>query len=811
MPFLNRRRSAGIRAVFLFALLSWGVVATAAPLSKLVLSVSSDQVVGQPFQTSAEIFLLDSTNAFVTNYNLSTQPITLTPASGLLTPSVLSDTTLFGGGIVNFLPSGVFYSGLSGKVPIQASSDSISSDAVIVSFSGYDILRVFDFKGDPLTQVYQGLPTAIRASVRNGGSLLASTNPSLRTYFTSGGGSIKVFFPPHRDGVIDTVTIIDTATANPGPDTLVMELDSRYTIGTNNYQVISRAKIPVTVLTPASIAFVDNSFKPDSAYAGTSFPLSFGIATLGFSGTIDSASTLIQLTPNGSSTPVATVYNGSPTFSSYQNDTILYLGLGGRLDPTLSITPGWYRIKMSYRLISGSSVFSLTDFSPDSLYVLPQNGPSYVAGSLFPGHVAAGAETSFQFKLTVNNGGLEIEPGTATFSLAGTGFAATVNLIIPDNHLSGGENLLTTENIFIPSNQLNKTLTVSAELHFRLSGAPTYLIYTTDFGGQQINVQQLPVAQILSVDVAAPNAPKVNTNQAFQIVARVSNLSSSPIERLTLRLTSNGTSIDSILKTVTQIPANTTDTILFDVVAADQKNDAEVFSVDIVSTDAVTLPPVDNIALVTIQNPAILALSHTIVGAPGGYLTYGEQFSLVMEITNLYRQGGITPASYHLSTGGVIFDINPEDTLGQISDLSEATFVFHAPSIDTTVKISFIITQAPIDLNTAGPAVLNDTMFQFSVHVISGQATLAVSPAVLRTVPIVVGEQVELFSLHFANGASPGGSAITVNSVALRFFDRLGNLINIRSLFDLSRTGLYFGDQKVSTAFTSDNQLRLQA
>ncbi len=370
-----------------------------------------------------------------------------------------------------------------------------------------------------------------------------------------------------------------------------------------------------------------------------------------------------------------------------------------------------------------------------------------------------------------------------------------------------GENILSTENIFIPANQLNTNLQASIEIHFRLSGAPTYLIYTTNFGGQQIAVQQQPVIQIVSVDVAAPNQPKVNTRQNFQIVTEIANLSTSTVDQVTLRLTSNGSSIDSMVKTAGPISPSATDTVTFTVMAAGQANIAEVFSVDVVSSDARVLPPVDNIAVVTIQNPAVLALTHEIVGAASGLVTYGAQFTLVMGLTNLYRQGGITPASYHLSSGGVDLGVPPEDTLGQFSDRSPASFSFTAPSIDTTLRIQFSITEASIDQNTASPAALSDSVFQFSVRVISGKAVLTAGGTPTRSVPLVVGERADLFLIHLANGSSPGASPMNLNSIALRFSDRLGNLLNIRNLFDLNQTGLYIGNQLASRAATSDNQL----
>ncbi|MFZ1685146.1 MAG: hypothetical protein WAU88_13610 [Candidatus Zixiibacteriota bacterium] len=760
-------------------------------------------------QTTAQLILLDSTNALKTDYDLTVEPISLLIGTGTLNPSQLIDSTLFSGGIVNFLPSGVTYAGPSGKFPIHVTNGSVASSDVIVSFNGYDILKVFDFKGDPLTQVYQGLPTAIRAAVRNGGSLLASTNPSLKTYFSSGGGSIKAFFQPHNNGTIDTVTIIDTAFVTPGSDTLVLQLDSKYLIGGNTFTVSSLSKLPVTVLTPASIALVDRSFKPDSAYVATSFPMSFAVKTTGFSGPIDSATAVVKLYDSNSGLPAATLFDAPISFSSFTNDTIKYGGLVGKIDQSLALTPGWYPVHLAYRLISGGSVFTIPDQRVDSMYVLPQTGPSYVAGSLAPDHVAAGAEASFQFKLLVNNGGVEIEPGTAIFSLAGTGFAATVNIVIPGDFLAHGENILKSENIFVPGNQLDKILTATAELHFRLPGAATYLIYQTNFGGQSISVQQLPVVQIVRADMVAPNPPKINTRQAFEISAQIANLSSSPSDSLVLRLTSDGGSVDSQFVTVPQIPAMDTVTALFNVVAANQSNDVEVFSVDIVSADAQILPPQDNIALVTIQNPAVLVLTHDVVGTQGGFVSYGQQFSLVIGLSNLFRQGGITDASYILSTGGVDLGVPAVDTIGQLSDRSGLTFAFRAPSVDTTLRITFTITDPPLDLNTGLPASLTNTVYQFTLRVISGQSELAIGSTILRTVPIVINEQAELFSLNFSNGTSVGGSSIKVLTLSLRFSNRLGELINIHDMFDLSQTGLYSGDQLLTTATVLDNEMVL--
>ena len=74
-------------------------------LSEIIPTISPDQVVGHPFQTTAQLILLDSTSQLLTEYNLFDYPIWLTPALGSLTPAVLDDSTLFSGCRGGFLPA----------------------------------------------------------------------------------------------------------------------------------------------------------------------------------------------------------------------------------------------------------------------------------------------------------------------------------------------------------------------------------------------------------------------------------------------------------------------------------------------------------------------------------------------------------------------------------------------------------------------------------------------------------------------------------------------------------------------------------
>jgi len=781
-----------------------------ATVTTMVLSISPDQVVGHPFQKSATILLLDSANKLVTDYDLAADPIILSAGSGILTPDTLKDPTLDSGGVIKFLSAQCTYIGATGKIPITASNSLVASEPVLVSFSGYDILKVTDFKGDSIVEVYQGLPTAVKVTVCNRGGLTTINNPSVRSYFQAGGGSVQVFFTGHKDGLVDTVTMIDTAFVPVIVDTLIVQLDARYRIGSSEFLTADTVRLPVYVRTPATMTFAAGSIVPDSVYAGESFPLEFQIQTTGFSGPIDSTRVRLELAVRAIDPSVALVYAGSPAYTTFSGGMITYSDLPAKVVALNGLAPGWYALRAFYHLFSGASEFILDPSYPDSLYIIPRSGPEYVADSFDPDTVAAGAEASFQFGLFFADGAnLEVEPGSGMFTILGTGFAATVNLMIPGGVIVSGDNLISTENVFIPANQLGNTLSVSAELRYRRFGSPTYLTFSTTFNDQTIRVQQFPLVQIVSLECVAPNGNRVNTSQPFRVHARIANVSESPADNLVFRLTSDGSTIDSLLQPVTRIPPLDTYDLYFDLVASATANPAEIFSVNFVSGNAGRLPPVDNIALVVVQTPATLVLSHTVVGAPDGFVTYGALFSLVVAVTNL-GLADISPGEYRLSTGGVDLGLIPDDTLGEITDESTRSFSFHAPFVDTSVTVTFTVTRKPLDLNIDAPAVLQDSSFSFRVIVSSGDARLVVQSEKLSDRPITAGIRSPLFAVVMRNSSSSIADTMQVDSIVVLFSDRTGKPVVVAQLLDTADCGLFDEELKVSQNRSSKDSLVLK-
>lgn len=807
------------RAVLLLFLLALSVfhfqspVAVAAPadqtaaLDRIVLDISPQQVVGRSLVGNARILLYDETGALLPTYDLSLHPITLTPSQGSLAPNVLNNPGLVNNGEINLGQIAVTYTGPSGQIAVTAQTDSITSSPVLISFNGYDIINIIDFKGDSVTHVFSSQAITVRAIVRNGGTRLANSNPALSAFFASpGGGSTRVFFAPDDSGAVDTVPInLPTSGLVTGLDTLVLDLESIYRIDTVNYTTRSRTRLPVTVLPLATVGLIAGSVKPDSVNVGAEFPISMEFAAAGFAGEIDSAFLRLDLNTGVSTPTVATIYLGPVTHTSFQNSIITYDSILAEVPLAAGLLPGWYRFRMTYNLISGGTIFTVNGTQLDSLYILPFTVPQYIPGSLKPDTVAAGSLSDFTFDLAVtaeDELNVDSTPGTATFTVSGSGgFLATGNLIIPDRRLQPGLNVIATERVFIPAAQLNQNLQVSARFRYATGSAP-FQQYTTDFDAEAVRVQELPVAQITNTELLAPNTPKVNIDQVFQISVSVANLSNVPLENLILRLASDVDGEDTLVDTIALIPPQDTSDVLFDIPATGADPDDtlladpdKLFRADIISTNHGQVQPVDNVAVAQVQTRAHAQLSGSLSlpSADVHYVKTGALFSLIVNLSNR-GQAALGLGSYRLSSEGVRLGLpnSTRDTIGTISDQTPLTFQLRAPSTDTTFVLSFTLTNRPLDLNTGNPAAMqSDTSFQYVIAAVSSDAALSVSVEPVPLSPLYHATMASLFQLRLGNVAQTVTSMIAIDSIILHTVNAAGQPLPATTVLDIGSFGAY--------------------
>jgi len=469
-------------------------------LAEMELKISPDQVVGQPFLQLAEIALYDAYGNLKTDYNLPEKPISLAPDGGSLAPDVIDDQQLLSEGVVNLLPAEITYAGPSAVVRIHATNGEVTSGAVEVAFNGYDILAVLDGQGAPLSRVFEDAESPASVVVQNNGGMKASSPPVVRACFESANDSTEATFEPNSDGVIDTVRIV----LPPAPQAisegiLVIELIAEYNIGGQIYTTTNRWELSVEIVAPYSFEIVEGSFRPDTAYPGKPFEISFDVAAGGFTGPIDRTHLIVTLVLSGSRTPI--IYRGSPRYALFENGVISYSGLSALVELHHNLQPGWYVVQLDYGLLSDGVRFGLTSPFVDSMYLLPELQVSYVSNSLEPVTVFAGAEVTFRFDLNLGNDFLVgIVPDDSRFTITGSGFSASTNLILPGDSLYPGETAIETEMMFVPLSQLGESLHVSASLPLIIPGVGGTVAFETDFEGQSISVDVESVVADLLVE-----------------------------------------------------------------------------------------------------------------------------------------------------------------------------------------------------------------------------------------------------------------------------------------------------------------------
>lgn len=469
-------------------------------LAEMELKISPDQVVGQPFLQLAEIALYDAYGNLKTDYNLPEKPISLVPDNGGLLPDVVDSQELLSEGVVNLLPAAISYAGPSAVVGIYATNGEVTSGAVEVAFNGYDILAVVNLDGTRLTRVYSGATNPVVLEVQNNGRLKAATTPSVKAHFQSGGDTAEVSFDANSDGAVDKVImLLPPAPQSLTHDTLVVELTAQYEIAGQMCATTDRWELSVEIVAPYSFEVIENSFRPDTAYPGEPFEISFDISAGGFTGPIQRTDLVVSLVRSGSRMPV--IYRGSPRYALFENGVISYSGLSALVELHHNLQPGWYVVQLDYGLLSDGVRFGLTSPFVDSMYLLPELQVSYVSNSLEPVTVFAGAEVTFRFDLNLGNDFLVgIVPDDSRFTITGSGFSASTNLILPGDSLYPGETAIETEMMFVPLSQLGESLHVSASLPLIIPGVGGTVAFETDFEGQSISVDVESVVADLLVE-----------------------------------------------------------------------------------------------------------------------------------------------------------------------------------------------------------------------------------------------------------------------------------------------------------------------
>ncbi|MCB2201394.1 hypothetical protein KQH51_01535 [bacterium] len=778
-------------------------------LTTVDLIINSNQVVGQPLRGEARIRLFDENDNPVTSYSLVDSPLVLIPSSGVLYPDTVDDQALFNNGSINLLPLGVTYTGPSASINITAWAGTISSNTTVISFNGYDIISASFTDGSPITQIFEGVPTSISVPVRNNGPLLPAEDPWVRTYFKSGGGSVKVFFDGRNNGQIDTVNVLlPDVIGSPREDTLLVELMAGYNLDTTILYTADTLLIPVTILPTPLLTIVSGSVTPDSIYTGQDLTLGFDVMAESVVTDIDSTPVTIRLVRDPAGTIVTTLFTGTPTYTQPQPDILQYRNI---IIPgsAVAIDSGMYRVEFDYAVYSGAPPTIIRNVVADSMLLKRAPVLTTVDSTLAPIDVIGGATVPFSFDVRLEGSvPVDLVGSRTTFSVAGGEFSTTVSLRA-DGQLEPGLNKLTADPIQIPLELAPGTLTAEAVIAYRETGIGNSIRLETTFGGREISVLTPITIQLVSTDITGvPNAPYVNTGQEFQITGRVANPSERAATNVTVTLRTNGQStlIDSVAN-LAQIPAGDTADVVFRVRAADQSDLAEVLNLTAVATGAEVLDPIDDEAVVTVQRPANLSLSCEFVGVTDDYVGVGERFALIATLAN-NGQAHVDSTGYEMTSFGLNLGLEDPRTGTIVAD-SSISFILTAPDFDTLATVAFRLDNVPIERNTGQPASIDAAACTLQVVVSSMQPDLVIEGEFKPGNLVPRGIDAEVFTLYLTNRGLSARSPIKINQIGMSFADRTGAPLSVRSILETATTGFYDSGILVTTATAGSDRLLL--
>ena len=752
-------------------------------LSQLFLNILPDQIVNQTLKDTAEVMLFDTYGNLCIEYDLAANPLTLTPSVGQLVPDHFNDSSLQTGGIVYLLSAGVVYGESSAICQIVASTGGIVSQAVAISFNGYDILEVLDSNYDPIESISRDEPTTVYVVLRNGGSISPGAPVRVQAGLVAGDETDSGNFIGGCGGQTDTLALtLPAYTGIATVDTLAIYVEADFQLRGMTYTSVDTLAVPVMIEEATSLEIDEGSVTPDSIYPGESFQIGFYVEAESFGGPIDSAYLTVQLVSEKGGPSLVTLFDNAITEESFSGGLISYCGLSALVSSQAGLSAGTYCYHFDYRLFSGEQTLVLGNQYPDSVELLPTISLGYVISSLAPTTVRAGNEVSFGFQFNLSSTvGITIHPELSIVRIVGDGFSATTSLLSSIDSFHDGLNDVVSQPFFVPESQLGHDLHISAEIAYSVFSGDAALTYATDLGGEAVAVKQSARVQIIAVEVDAPNAPCVNTGQAFNVVCQLANLSNVEVGSLGLVLSSDGSSSFVSEVTVENLTALDTVEVVFEVTASEQATAAELFQVGVATGEVDVLPAIDNMTLIQIETPAMLAIEWEVLGLGGGIIGTGDEFSLIVEVVN---QGQATTSNgeYLLTADGVDFGLG--DSLRGVFVVGEhLNFALQAPAFDTAVLFTFEITSLPQDLNSQEPAQTANSSFEFAVRIESFDADIRVETELPDHQPVLPGRAAELFEITFVNPSGSSGSRIELQKIELQITDRADQPLDARDVF----------------------------
>ncbi len=784
------------------------ITVTSGRLARVELELASQQVIGQPLLVEPQVVLRDQFDNLLMGYDLAFNPLILQSSAGALTPVVIDDPTLFDGGVIDLREAGAAYSGPGGEVVITASTGGVSSRPVQVSFNGYEILALLDEWGEALNSVTAEAIGTARVVIRHDGSLGPVAVPTLSLRYAIDGASGSAVLPLLSNGETDTVSVSLPRHRNgAGSDTLQVELRSRFSIQGTTYTALAELSRAIEVRQAAHLEVVEGTLGSRTVYPGQSYRFGFDVEHSGLPGGPDSARIMIWIPRDGSLMTIQKLFDGWAVPTVVTPNRIVHTDLVGGVHSNAAA--GTYEVWVSYELAVGGSLIEAETAVVGTINVLDTLDIEYVSRSLRPTLVSAGVGATFAFEVELGNDyTLMPDISGSEFELRHGDFRVTANVIFPGGQLNPGVTTLRTGQLVIPEELIGMELEPRVRLALELTEAEAMLHFSSSFNSESVQVEELPVARVESVQPVTVNGTFVNTGQTFYILCRVANLSSAALGSLELTMVSDGDSRFEPVQTIDMIAPGAAAEVLFEVTASEADALSEVFRVDITSTGISVLPPVDDVALVTIQRPAVLGVSYELPGLKDSLVERSGSFSLTVRMENT-GQAAVSAATWELNTGGVDFGFGGSQ-FGMIRPGETAVINFQAPAFDTATTLRFRLTEHPLEYNTERVVPVDGVPFEIPIRVISAEGDLLVDPYLTGPNVVLPGRLEELFRVDMVNRGSSIFADIELRTFTMRLFTTDRQPLNVSEILNETQMGFYLQGEPVTSVIVDGNRMHFE-
>jgi hypothetical protein len=779
-------------------------------IGALVLDIQPTQFVGHPLLGPATLTVSDAFGNLKTNFDASSNPVELITLEGMLTPSVLNNPDDFVAGIADLEKKGIIYNGPAGNVSIMARAGMILSNEIEIVFNGLAIAYYHPLPDTIYSRMY--LPATI--TLTNNCNLTPIDLITINSFIASCDGECLNSLSsegPYPGETIQRRTTFNTDILAPDrEDTLVILVEYNYSYNDELIPGSVSLYHVVQVIKNYELEYVPNSLTIDSVIS----PGLTGSAELQlkFAGGVpdDDYPIWVNINMNvneqyaqigmasidrsgGDSSIIAVYYDhlNIPDIESYGDFDI-----------------GYKNLLLQVRLyVNGQYIDAPNILDFDSLYVIKTGILSYINNSLSPQTVFSGTETSFSFDIE-SDGIIPIGIDPAGTALVLDNGLTTIRVALDDNNLvlNPGMNNITTETVLIPENLAGSRLSAFLDL----SGTELYSYRTdsvlfSDYIDVSSASKEMRVITTYLDIATAPNAPFVNTNQLFDLMVGIENLSSSDIEDATVYLLSESGRDTLAVKPGISIPAEKTIEARLNLVAPATTIPVWALRTAVSAPGAATLPSIDNIAVLVVQRPARIELVYNITGTYDQYVEVDRPFTISAFLRNL-GESDVGRGEISLVTGTDEFGL-PDSTAVSLPLDSLVEFRMVAPLQETSALFNLKISGIPIDKNTNGRAEVANASTLIPINVIKGESELFIQGRVNPSPLIVAGETTTLFELTLNNRTQSPLNVIGLNTIVVVFRNKDGHLISPDRIVDTALTAFTEGDDIISAGFIYASRL----